>query len=580
MPALRMVIWNIENLGLQTSYRSAWPQLATFIANVVLNVEADVVLIEELRSVGIGNQILHHIQQVLNTLPAPHDNWYFDWIKGSIAPSPAGVAPYATSADLDWDSAHYEGYAVFWNQNISRFRLSPAPPIQPPGHPLTPNSQSETARIQGQVAFGFGGAVVPMPGWAVPVGGIVTPGGATPYVLPAGTIVPPAAALLVATPTAAGTVLPVGTVIGAGGVTLNGVMVGNVEPRVIPGGYTLTDALPLPPTGTVLVPEHAMSLVMFGRSTGNPPANLNGDISAGVANFNPLGGTPFDWLYFTRGAGFPAGLKQARRPAYITLDVNRAPPNNGPADRLVPVIVYHAPSAGPASNSGMQRASYSQPLYQAYDWAAGAWINCNNALLGGDFNVATDEVAYAYNAFFHGFGAGGANCNAMIYHPPPPPPPPGQTRRDNPLNKSMVEITDFFGAPIFSANFDDYRTLAIDNVFFRGFGGAPPCMLYDLLEAVTGGGPLHGAIAPGVITGFLHGVPLFAAIHAAIFGAGGALLPPTPSINAPAWTVSDLAAGVFGAAGVGGTNTMARRAAEFVHLCVSDHLPVGFELPL
>ncbi len=565
MPQIRLVVWNVQNLGIYTDYRSAWPQLGQFMANTTFNSQADVILIEELRSAAIDYYVLQYIQRALNALPAPWNNWYYDWIKGSV--SSQGAAPYATFADLDWDAAHHEGYAVFWNQNISKFLVSPAPPIQPPGMGPTANSQSGSVRIQGVLnILGVGN---PYPGAVVPAGGIVTPAVATPYTLPVGTTPPGGMPLGVATPAAAGAVLPVGTLIGAGGVTVNTV-VANVAPVVIPGGYTLTDALALPAVGAALVPEHAMSLVLLGRSTGNPPATYTGDISGVTANFNPAGGTVFDWLYFTRGAGFPAMLPGARRPAFVTLDVNRAPPNNGSVNRLTPLIVYHAPAAQPASSSGMQRASYSQPLYQAYDWGAGGWVNCNNALLGGDFNVVTDAIGYAYNAYYNAFAAGGAACAPTIYNPAPPPPPPNQTRADNVLNKSMVQISTFQGAPIFSANPNDFRALAIDNIFYRGCPGAAGS-LYDLPAAVSGG---PGAIAGATVTGFL-AVPLLAQVQNAI--ALGAPLPPTPSVNAPQSTVFDLMAGVFGPAGAAGNDTPARRAAEFVQLCVSDHLPVLFQ---
>jgi hypothetical protein len=48
MPRIRAMIWNIQNLGLETNFRSAWPRLARFIANAVAAAGVEVLLIEKL----------------------------------------------------------------------------------------------------------------------------------------------------------------------------------------------------------------------------------------------------------------------------------------------------------------------------------------------------------------------------------------------------------------------------------------------------------------------------------------------------------------------------------------------------
>ena len=571
MPQIRVLYWNIETFGLQNGYRNARQPYCQLIAIAAHLAQADVLVIQEVRSWAVFNYTLQELQQTLNALlPAPNNNWHYDYIKGAVDFN--GVAPYATSNDLMWDAAHYEGYAVFWNQNIAKFTMTPAPPIQAPGPPPGPviaNTQSETVRMQG--AFMLFGAAQPLPGQAIPGGGITVPALANPYVVPAGTIVPGNPATPAPAGAAPGVLLPIGTVIGPAGITLANAVNG-VNPVVVPGNFTLTDPLTLPAVGTVVVPQHAASLVLFGRNTGNPPSTGVGDISGGVQNFAPAGVNNWDWLLFTRGGGFPAVGPGARRPVYVILDVNRQAPVNGPADRLVPVIGYHAPSAPAAAASGMQRAAYSRPLYQAYDPTAAGWIDCNNAMLGGDFNIAIDTTQYPYNAFTNAFAAGGANCAIAIANPALPPPPAGQTRADNPLNKTMVLI-DNWGVPVFSANPDGFRVLAIDNVFYRGFAGGAAGARGDLLTGVIAGG---GLPAPA-ITAFL-AQPTLAAAAAAIVGGMG--LPLAPNINALVSTVTDVQAGAFGNVPNFGNDTAARRAAEFVNLFISDHLPVGLAVLL
>lgn len=584
MPRINVVYWNIQNFGNSPVYKADYGPLCRFIAHVAVALQADILCIQELKGMAITAGYLSRLQQELCALPAPWNNWYYDWIKGAVRNDGAAVAPYATAADLDWDDAHHEGYALFWNQNIAKFKVQASPPIGG-----VANTQSETVRSRA-VMFG------PNYGFSVPAGGIPVPAGATPYILPAGTMAPPgipitdpatgavvlaAGALLGAnTPVSAGTVLPLGTAIGPAGVQLNAVVLWH-NPVAVPGNYTLTEPLTLPAGGTTLVPEHSLSLVLEGRDTGG--ATFVGDISGGTANFNPGGPNVWTNLRFTRGAIHPAVFAGSRRPAFFTVDVNRNP-MPGPAGRLVPITMYHAPSAAVAAAAGMQRASYSRPLYQVYDPAAGAWIDSAFAVLGGDMNVRVDAIQYAYDAFHDPFAAGGANCQVRVYHPAPPPTPanPAPTRADNILNKSTAQINapPVGGAPIVMPATNDYRRMAIDNVFYRGFGPlqapAPaPAALFDLLQAVTGAaGPFN--IQAGAVAAFLN-IPAFNQTWNVAWGLAPGPAPALPALLNPDDFVWELATGTFTTPL---TSPPARRAAEFIHLCVSDHLPVLFTMDL
>lgn len=567
MPQLRVVFWNIQNFGLDNGFRTQQARV-NLIASVTRLLQADILCIQELREGAVDYQHVYNLLQTLNAGPPPYNNWYLDWIKGalrSIDPMPPATYPYATADDLDWDRGHYEGYAVLWNQNIAKFTMQPAPPIQPPGAGVVANQQSSTCRMQGQITFGT--AVVPLVGVAVPGAGIQVPGGGPAFVVPAGTNVPGTGVLAVDTPATSGQVIPVGTTVGPGGIVL-AAQTNGVRPVLVPAGFVLTEALTLPAAASVVVPPHAASLVMFGRDSADPmdpsgrPARFNGDISDATVNFNPGGANTWNWIEFTRSASGSATRTGSRRPAYVTIKVNR-PGAPAAADQLVPIIVYHAPSAAPASSAGMQRSAYSQPMYQAYDWGGGGWINCNNALIGGDFNVVINGVAYAYNAFSRawaggtgGYGGGAAATMAISAGPADP---------NNVNNRSIVALTVGVGGPQrYSNNANDFRQMSFDNIFFRGLGGGVVgggTLLRDLIVDVAAGGGLVGV--PIATCGATPAMQL------------GAFAPPLVS---QVTSRAQVLAGQFGNPPAdAGNNSLARRAAEFANLFISDHLPAVIE---
>jgi hypothetical protein len=563
------MFWNVQDFGIASTFKDTSRPLAGFIAAVVQQSQADVLFIQELKAGAISDQHLQLVQWALCRLPAPYNNWYYEFIKGSLRHS---NPPYTTANELDWDAAHHEGYAMFWNQNIAKFRLQSPPQVLDANNVLVANEQSETVR--GFRSIQADGQGIPLWGMAVPPGGItVRPDPA--YTIPAGTL-DPAGQAVPAGPANSGTVLPTGTTIGGQGVKLTGGAFEGADPVVVPGGFVLTNPLTLPAPGTAVVPQHVLSLVLEGRDTrlgGAGPSTHTGQL-VGVPNFAP-GFANWQPLYFTRGGGFPAMMQGARRPAFATIDVNNGAVN--PGNRIVPLIAYHAPSAAPAHASGMQRASFSRPLYQAWDPAGGAWIDTARAVVGGDFNVVPGAVAYPYLAFTDAFNAGGAGCHMRVDDPPIA----GAT---NPLNKTTVALDSAFvgGNPIVSAFTNAYRTLAIDNVFYRGFvaAAAPPpfpAAAYDLLQAVsrpaTGMPAPAGAVQGNPVSQFL-GIGVLRQVLLALFG--GPAAPATPNILSPGAFIGDVSLGGFG----GPNPWPARRAAEFLKLFVSDHLPVLFAMQL
>jgi hypothetical protein len=623
MPNIKVVFWNIENFGSNNNFYGNSMPRCSLIANAIFNSDADVILIQEFI---LGHQApLVFIQEALNNQAG--QDWYCDWIPGALQDNAA--SPYSTRNDVGFTpKARDEGYIVFWRQNIAKFIMQIADPIEPisiglPAAPMIPNTQSN-----GVIARQVGPAAVVTPTLNILAGNITVPAGAGTYILPVNTNVGaggivnngnviPAGNTAAAHPLNAGDILPVGTIIGPGGMTLAAQTQGT-NPIIIPQQYTLTAPFTLPPNGTVVVPQHTLSLVLTGR----PYSSANG----GYLNFNP-GGMNWGLLSFPDGIGtfYLTNPRWTRRPATCTIRVNAG---GVAAAELIPITVYHTPASPSAASNGMGTAAMSRTMYQAFNHPTATYVNCNRAIIGGDFNVRLDSANPAFRIFTDPIGVaggynGGAGCNDVAYgqnirvNTPFPagglplpqfPPPPAiitQVPSSNPVNKTLVKlrqrIGNINGNPILSNNIDHYRTSAIDNIFYKGFNAAQSPHhafgdVYPLPNAVSGVGnpgatPFY--IVQGVIQLF-QGLPIFNPIVAANM----------PSVLAPNTILADIQAGGFGNTSVNGivsaatgvaappapavaydgpvpipaNVTVQRRTNEFIRSFVSDHLPVIFEM--
>jgi hypothetical protein len=343
-------------------------------------------------------------------------------------------------------------------------------------------------------------------------------------------------------------------------------------------------------------------------------------------NFVPGAVNTWGLLNFCDGIGALYPHPQlTRRPATCTI---RANINGVAANELIPITIYHTPLNAPAM-AGMGQAAFSRSLYQAYDHTVPGYIDCNRAVFGGDFNKPLNQNANNFTIYTADFAIGGAGCNTPAVAPatpnirvntpfPPgglplpiyPPLPAAPSARDNPLNKSLIILNTSFigGNKRLSVRPYDYRTSPFDNIFYRGFTAlqAPHHAfgdLYDLLSAVTG-------IAPAPVNFLIFAGTIQAFQTAQIFnppGGGGPVAPAImPYVSNPATLLQDIQAGGFGNAWIppaapvatGVANPAAgagpyagplpipmaippqRRAAEFVKLFISDHLPVIFEMNL
>ena len=600
MPNIKIIYWNVQDFGSNNpEKRGNYLPLCNFIAHVVQNVDADILCLMELKQnavAHVGLNLLALLQQVLNNLtPAAH--WYYDWIAGSLDFN-MFVAPYNPNNVGFTNQGRREGYAVFWRLNIDKFIMQPADPIDlatttPPGQ-AQPNGFIPNRFINNTQSNGV-----------APNDLIINQG--TQYLIPVGTVPAPGNVPLPMILNS-GNMIPQGTQIGPQGIQLNQ-PTNVVNPIVVPGGYTLTNNLILPNAGSVIVPQRILSLVLSGRTQNYNPGNIN--------NWDLLGFPATDGTILWNGS---------RRPAFCTIKVN----NMG--NDLIPITIYHAPLSDPVQ--AMYCCAVSRALYEAYDHNANQYIHNNRSIVGGDFNERLAPNALAYTAYTDNFGNDGAGCNDVtvapprqnirVNHPVPPlfnplfpPTPPAAvfTAADNPQNKSTVQLQHpilsrpgNLPLPVLSNNTDHYRRSAIDNIFYRGFtvAEAPNHAfgdIYDLLQAIT------GANAPMGAANFHITAPIIQAFaNLPIFPQNGV----GPVANIPhvmdGWTLlQDIQAGGFGnavaagaapiptgvvdpAAGAGpfqgpvnaifNNVTPARRAAEFIKLFVSDHLPVIFEMNL
>lgn len=113
---VRVLVWNLEEFG--TRYGSDIDAAvcdalrSALIAAVVQDAGAQVLVLQELRSRGVG--MLAALQNDLNNATG-HADWHYDWIPGSV---PTAVAfPPPNFAALGFTAAgNQEGYAVLYRQ--------------------------------------------------------------------------------------------------------------------------------------------------------------------------------------------------------------------------------------------------------------------------------------------------------------------------------------------------------------------------------------------------------------------------------------------------------------------------------
>lgn len=106
--AVNVLVWNIKTFGNRLVGDPNGISIThNLIAAMILDLDADVVLIQELRTAGVG--------WLANLCDLLGPSWKFDWVKGGIT---AGIVPSRiTFADTAF-AYNSEGYAVLWRGNV------------------------------------------------------------------------------------------------------------------------------------------------------------------------------------------------------------------------------------------------------------------------------------------------------------------------------------------------------------------------------------------------------------------------------------------------------------------------------
>lgn len=557
MAEINVMFWNLQDFGFRHEYRGfVGDGFTGFIAEAVFRAKIDILLIQEIRCCLPGSTsatsalpTLFVLHAALNSLPAPHNNWCLEFIKGGVRTwvdlplAPGGglpLLPFNLSEDLAWATPRKEGYAMFVNLNIAKFKLEQAAPIPvidlpTPSGPMpfrAPAAVGGTMPAEHSEGMHYHrpGAVV----ISTLASNLTVPTGATPYSLPPGSWIPNVPGLThlgAPVPIAGGTAaldpkgsgtagvslppgvflaLPAQTVIPATsyigpspiGGPRSGVTISSGE-VVIPSDYTLEDDVELPPAGICLLPRHSLSLCLLGRPSTRGPV-----VGGPYVPFTAAPPTAWNWLRLPKG--FIHGILGNRRPAFTTIRLNpkcatATAAAGAPSASLIPIHVYHAPAAQFERKVGMMAAATAHSMYQVYDWNSASWVQPDRVLFGGDLNEPLDPSGWPYKSFTESFAAGGAGCMTATVPAAPgirilnllPPTPPSEV----PANKTTVNLSDWSaGYPppaVLDTNPDAYRIGAIDNIFFRGFSSAQSPMhpfggMYDLLTALQSAGALGG----------------------------------------------------------------------------------------
>ncbi|HEX8904518.1 MAG TPA: hypothetical protein VF771_06735 [Longimicrobiaceae bacterium] len=274
----------------------------------------------------------------------------------------------------------------------------------------------------------------------------------------------------------------------------------------------------------------------------------------------------------------------ARRPAYVVLNLNAA---GTPAQSLVPFVAYHAPSNRGKADLAAFMAGLARELYvtnAVEDGQADPYelLHCRRTVFGGDFNYSVDQDDWpeSYGFFVDDFAyaqEGGAQTVAA---------PPWNAADADRRTTVQLLTGDQHDVPIVSANLNDYLRHKIDLAFTRGAGVAaqrvnvPAILMND---------------AAGVYAGVLR------AFHTHLTGVVAGLVPPNERMDPAGHGPQDyrwvqdarkrwrrewrpLICGSWGGTFQSWATFMtqlnagrladARRAAEFYHIFVSDHLPL------
>jgi hypothetical protein len=268
----------------------------------------------------------------------------------------------------------------------------------------------------------------------------------------------------------------------------------------------------------------------------------------------------------------------SRRPAYVVLQLNDA------HQSLCPVAVYHAPSKQVRASWGAFMTGLARELYVVDDVDAHndpdptvAPVLADFGFVGGDFNYSVDTADWPedYSYFTDGLGRE-YNTGAAQRAVPDP-------AAADALRRSTVQIItgQNHDVPIVGVNTDDYLSYKID----LGFNRAIPAITAQRIDLLT---EVMNNPNNAYDSALTHTAAYMNHLTAGVAGDNQKRM----TVNGPQQRKRDrdgvkwsyLVTGSWGSTFVSwnvarnnyaaNNITNARRAAEYVHIFVSDHLPL------
>ena len=263
---------------------------------------------------------------------------------------------------------------------------------------------------------------------------------------------------------------------------------------------------------------------------------------------------------------------ESRRPAFAILELNNGAPNE--ADRILPLIFYHAPSnrvraeMGTFSSALSKQINVSQQLNGTKQKPGPANLTrVNQSIIGGDFNWRrTDPPDFVYQMFMKPYQSdlqGGSNMSFAG----------GPVIESTTVQTRELKNGFFSGDQITGTSNADYMMLPIDQFLYRGLSQVMVSSgRYDFLSALRASPPRFAASLGEYYQHFQQMIAGSAWVPENDIG------PLTGPVGLPVFgfRFNNWREFYTDVKRPRSTRrfTSARSAAEFYHIFISDHLPL------
>lgn len=369
--------------------------------------------------------------------------------------------------------------------------------------------------------------------------------------------------------------------------------------------FTMIEAVNDIAHGTTLHVASPLNISQLGRPTGNVTDALNRETYGATGGFvrtevfpwepDPMDDDDYDLMDHWPKLGYPRtsimdarrpNWSRSRRPAYVVIKLNDAD------GTLCPIAAYHAPSNGQLASWGAYMAGMARELYVVDDVDDNDEpdldvdpVLANAGFFGGDFNYSVDQVDWPSDyRYFVDARSVNRDAGANLSTVPPP------TATDAARRTTIQIITgQYHDTPIVSANPDDYLSYKIDLGFHRTIPDIVGTRINLLTEIMANPG---GAYNDPLVQTEAYMAWVEAQIANPFNPAPERLTATGPQYQKAQrrkrrptiYTWVPLICGSWGGTFVNWVTsraqfaahniTDARRAAEFIHIFISDHQPL------